>query len=193
MIAAADQLVCFRASQALSYVMALSLLQRLEAESVHLLREVVAESERPVMLYALAKDSAVLLRLAEKAFHPGPLPFPLLQVDSIWNFRDAFALRERFGCDALIAGVRGDQLKAGADAQALALSRVGKRAEPHTDERPELWHVLNLRKHSGDLLRANPLSNWTEPDVRQYIELEKIRVAPLDPNRERLDFDQEET
>ena len=56
-------------------------LRALEAESIHIMREVVAEFERPVMLYSIGKDSSVLLRLAQKAFHPGPIPFPLLHVD----------------------------------------------------------------------------------------------------------------
>ncbi|RDE05200.1 sulfate adenylyltransferase subunit CysD [Sphingomonas aracearum] len=75
--------------------MNLSHLQRLEAESIHILREVVAEAERPVMLYSIGKDSAVMLHLARKAFFPAPPPFPLLHVDTTWKFRDMYALRER--------------------------------------------------------------------------------------------------
>jgi sulfate adenylyltransferase subunit 2 len=70
-------------------------LQRLEAESIHIMREVVAESEKPVMLYSVGKDSACMLHLARKAFHPTPPPFPLLHVDTTWKFRDMYALRER--------------------------------------------------------------------------------------------------
>jgi sulfate adenylyltransferase subunit 2 len=69
-------------------------LQRLEAESIHILREVVAECERSVMLYSIGKDSAVMLRLALKAFHPGKLPFPLLHVDTTWKFREMIAFRD---------------------------------------------------------------------------------------------------
>ena len=69
-------------------------LQRLEAESIHILREVVAEAENPVMLYSVGKDSAVMLHLAKKAFYPAPPPFPLLHVDTTWKFRDMYALRE---------------------------------------------------------------------------------------------------
>ena len=65
--------------------MALSHLQRLEGESIHILREVVAQAERPVMLYSMGKDSAVMLHLARKAFYPAPPPFPLLHVDTGWN------------------------------------------------------------------------------------------------------------
>ena len=75
-------------------------LQRLEAESIHILREVVAEAERPVMLYSVGKDSAVMLHLAKKAFYPAPPPFPLLHVDTTWKFRDMYALRDRAAREA---------------------------------------------------------------------------------------------
>ena len=75
--------------------MTLTHLQRLEAESIHILREVVAEAENPVMLYSIGKDSAVMLHLAMKAFHPAVPPFPLLHVDTRWKFRDMYAFRER--------------------------------------------------------------------------------------------------
>jgi sulfate adenylyltransferase subunit 2 len=70
-------------------------LERLEAESIHIMREVVAEAEKPVMLYSVGKDSAVMLHLARKAFYPSPPPFPLLHVDTTWKFRDMYALRDR--------------------------------------------------------------------------------------------------
>jgi len=70
-------------------------LQRLEAESIHILREVVAEAERPVMLYSVGKDSAVMLHLARKAFYPAPPPFPLLHVDTTWKFQAMYELRDR--------------------------------------------------------------------------------------------------
>ncbi|WP_216352947.1 sulfate adenylyltransferase subunit CysD [Sphingomonas sp. LM7] len=70
-------------------------LQRLEAESIHILREVVAEAERPVMLYSIGKDSAVMLHLAKKAFYPAPPPFPLLHVDTTWKFQAMYDLRDK--------------------------------------------------------------------------------------------------
>ncbi|HEY3695183.1 sulfate adenylyltransferase subunit CysD [Phenylobacterium sp.] len=70
-------------------------LQRLEAESIQIFREVVAECERPVMLYSIGKDSAVMLHLAAKAFYPSRLPFPLLHVDTTWKFRDMYEMRDR--------------------------------------------------------------------------------------------------
>jgi sulfate adenylyltransferase subunit 2 len=74
-------------------------LQRLEAESIHILREVVAECERPVMLYSVGKDSAVMLHLALKAFYPAKPPFPLLHVDTTWKFREMIAFRDRMAKD----------------------------------------------------------------------------------------------
>ena len=81
-------------------------LQRLEAESIHIMREVAAEAERPVMLYSIGKDSAVMLHLAAKAFYPSKPPFPLLHVDTTWKFRDMIAHRdmiaERYGVDLIV-------------------------------------------------------------------------------------------
>lgn len=75
--------------------MSLTHLQQLEAESIHILREVVAETENPVMLYSIGKDSAVMLHLALKAFYPASLPFPLLHVDTGWKFRDMYQFRDQ--------------------------------------------------------------------------------------------------
>ncbi|GAA4757039.1 sulfate adenylyltransferase subunit CysD [Sphingomonas daechungensis] len=74
-------------------------LEQLEAESIEIFREVVAESERPVLLYSIGKDSAVMLHLAKKAFFPGPLPFPLLHVDTTWKFRDMYGLRDKVAAE----------------------------------------------------------------------------------------------
>ena len=78
---------------------ALTHLDRLEAESIHILRETVAEARAPVMLYSMGKDSAVMLQLARKAFFPGPLPFPLLHVDTTWKFKDMYALRDKVAAE----------------------------------------------------------------------------------------------
>src|SRR5579872_2434132 len=81
-------------------------LQRLEAESIHILREVVAECERPVMLYSIGKDSSVMLHLAMKAFYPAKPPFPLLHIDTTWKFREMIAFRDatarRLGMDLIV-------------------------------------------------------------------------------------------
>ncbi|RRQ23817.1 sulfate adenylyltransferase subunit CysD [Guyparkeria sp. SCN-R1] len=87
-------------------VTTLTHLQRLEAESIHIMREVVAETENPVMLYSIGKDSAVMLHLARKAFAPGPPPFPLMHIDTRWKFRAMYEFRDRMaeevGMDLLV-------------------------------------------------------------------------------------------
>lgn len=75
-------------------------LQRLESEAIHVMREVAAEAQKPVMLYSVGKDSAVMLHLAKKAFFPSPPPFPLLHVDTTWKFQDMYKLREKSARDA---------------------------------------------------------------------------------------------
>jgi len=91
-------------------------LKQLEAESIHIIREVAAEFERPVMLYSIGKDSSVMLHLAIKAFHPGKLPFPLLHVDTTWKFRDMIRFRDetakRLGLE-LIVNINQEGVKAG--------------------------------------------------------------------------------
>jgi sulfate adenylyltransferase subunit 2 len=78
----------------------LSHLERLEAESIHIIREVAAESRNPVMLYSIGKDSSVMLQLARKAFFPAPPPFPLMHIDTTWKFRDMIAFRDRMAEEA---------------------------------------------------------------------------------------------
>src|SRR6188472_1397384 len=77
-------------------------LDRLESESIHILRETVAEADKPVMLYSIGKDSAVMLHLAQKAFYPAPLPFPLLHVDTTWKFRAMYELRDKIAADPAV-------------------------------------------------------------------------------------------
>ena len=74
----------------------LSHLRQLEAESIHIMREVAAEFDKPVMLYSAGKDSSVIVRLAQKAFHPGRVPFPLLHVDTTWKFHEMIEFRDKF-------------------------------------------------------------------------------------------------
>src|SRR4026207_2263340 len=71
-------------------------LNALEAESIHIIREVVGELAKPVMLYSIGKDSSVMLRLAQKAFYPGPIPFPLLHIDTTYKFREMIEFRDRY-------------------------------------------------------------------------------------------------
>jgi sulfate adenylyltransferase subunit 2 len=104
-------------------------LQRLEAESIHILRETVAESERPVMLYSIGKDSAVMLRLAQKAFHPGRLPFPMLHIDTTWKFREMIAFRD------WIAKEIGAELLVHTNQEGLArgINPIDSGSQVHTD------------------------------------------------------------
>src|SRR6185437_11848740 len=87
-----------------------------EDEAIHILREVVAEFRKPVMLYSVGKDSSVMLQLARKAFHPAPPPFPLLHADTTWKFRDMYAHRARMAAESgmeLIVHVNRAGLEAG--------------------------------------------------------------------------------
>jgi len=92
-------------------------LKQLEAESIHIIREVAAEFQNPVMLYSIGKDSAVMVRLAQKAFSPGRLPFPLLHINTTWKFREMISFRDQFVKDAkldLIEYINHDGIAAGA-------------------------------------------------------------------------------
>ena len=88
----------------------LSHLQLLEAESIQIFREVASEFEKPVMLYSIGKDSSVMLRLAQKAFYPGPIPFPLLHVDTGYKFREMLEFRDRYtrelGLELLVCAMK---------------------------------------------------------------------------------------
>jgi sulfate adenylyltransferase subunit 2 len=158
---------------------ALTHLQRLEAESIHIMREVVAECERPVMLYSIGKDSAVMLHLAVKAFFPAPPPFPLLHVDTTWKFRAMYEFRDatarKLGMQLLVH-VNEEGLRA--KERIFSFRSAAHRWEPR-QQRPELWSLYNARKRPGESLRVFPLSNWTELDVWQYIYLEQIPIVPL--------------
>jgi sulfate adenylyltransferase subunit 2 len=96
----------------------LSHLRALEAESIHILREVVAEFQKPVMLYSIGKDSSVMVRLAQKAFYPGKIPFPLLHIDTTYKFREMVEFRDRFTCEIgarLIVHTNMEAIEAGAN------------------------------------------------------------------------------
>lgn len=199
-------------------------LQRLEAEAIHIMREVVAEADRPVMLYSIGKDSAVMLHLARKAFHPAPPPFPLLHVDTTWKFRAMYDLRDRmaeesgmellvyrnpeaeerginpfdhgplhtdmwkteglkqaldkWSFDAAFGGARRDEEKSRAKERVFSF-RTSTHGWDPKNQRPELWNLYNAHKRRGESIRVFPLSNWTELDIWQYIQLEGIEIVPL--------------
>jgi sulfate adenylyltransferase subunit 2 len=122
-------------------------LQRLEAESIDIMREAVAESENPVMLYSIGKDSSVMLHLAMKAFHPSKPPFPLLHVDTTWKFREMYAFRSmmtgRLGLELLV--------HVNPEAQAMGINPFTHGSAVHTD----IWKTQGLKqaldKHGFDL------------------------------------------
>ena len=200
-------------------------LQSLEAESIHILREVAAEFQRPVMLYSIGKDSSVMVRLAQKAFYPGPLPFPLLHIDTSYKFHEMVEFRDRFcaeigarlivhtntqalagganpfrlgtqkccgllktralldaltagGFDAAFGGARRDEEKSRAKERVYSFRDSFGQWDPK-NQRPELWNLFNSRVDKGESIRVFPLSNWTELDVWEYIQVENIPVVPL--------------
>lgn len=200
-------------------------LRELEAESIHIIREVAAEFARPVLLYSIGKDSQVLLHLARKAFHPAPVPFPLLHVDTTWKFREMYEFRDRFvaqhklrlivhknqraldegvnpfdhgaskytqalktqgllqalaqhGFDAAFGGARRDEEKSRAKERVYSFRDKLGQWEPRS-QRPELWSLYNGRVERGESIRAFPLSNWSELEVWQYVQAERIPVVPL--------------
>jgi sulfate adenylyltransferase subunit 2 len=113
-------------------------LERLEAESIHLLREVVAEADNPVMLYSIGKDSSVMLHLARKAFFPGPLPFPLLHVDTTWKFQAMYAMRDRVAAEPGIEMI----VHVNPEAKALGINPFTHGSSVHTD----VWKTQGLKQ-----------------------------------------------
>jgi sulfate adenylyltransferase subunit 2 len=200
-------------------------LQRLEAESIHIMREVVSEAQKPVMLYSIGKDSAVMLHLARKAFYPTPPPFPLLHVDTTWKFKAMYEFRDRmakdvgmellvyqnpdakarginpfdhgsalhtdlwkteglkqaldfYGFDAAFGGARRDEEKSRAKERVFSFRSASHRWDSK-NQRPELWNLYNAKKAKGESIRVFPISNWTELDIWQYIQLEQVPIVPL--------------
>jgi sulfate adenylyltransferase subunit 2 len=184
-------------------------LYRLECESIHIFREVVAECRAPVLLYSIGKDSTVLLHLARKAFHPAPLPFPLLHIDTGWKFRDMIAFRDRtaaqLGLRLLVhtneegrqAGINPFDhgsayytlvMKTEALKQALTLYGFdaafgGARRDEEKSRAKERVFSFRTASHEWDPKNQRPefwsLYNWTEQDVWTYIMLENLPVVPL--------------
>jgi sulfate adenylyltransferase subunit 2 len=203
----------------------LSHLRALESEAIHIMREVAAQLERPVLLFSGGKDSIVLLRLAEKAFRPAAFPFPLMHVDTGHNFPEAIEFRDRRvaelgerlivasvqdsidsgraveetgprasrnrlqtvtlldaieenGFDAAIGGARRDEERARAKERVFSFRDDFGGWDPKA-QRPELWNIYNGRIRKGENVRVFPLSNWTELDVWQYIDVEKLEVPSI--------------
>jgi sulfate adenylyltransferase subunit 2 len=200
-------------------------LKSLEAEAIAILREAAGSFLRPVMMFSIGKDSMVLLHLAAKAFAPGPIPFPLLHIDTKWKFKEMITFRAHiskvYGVDILvhtnqegldqginpidsgaalhthvmktvalkqaldshkfdsvIGGARRDEEKSRAKERIFSFRAAGHIWDPRK-QRPELWNLYNTRLHDGESVRVFPISNWTEIDVWDYIEAQKIEVVPL--------------
>ena len=177
-------------------------LDRLEAESIHILRETVAEADRPVMLYSIGKDSAVMLHLAKKAFFPSPLPFPLLHVDTTWKFRDMYALRDKVGAEAGISLIvyknpeaeekginpfdhgpvhtdmwKTEGLKQALDINSFDAAFGGARRDEEKSRAKERVFSFRDKNHRWDPKRQRP-ELWSLYNVRKS-KGESIRVFPL--------------
>jgi sulfate adenylyltransferase subunit 2 len=122
----------------MSSAISLTHLQRLEAESIHIMREVVSESDKPVMLYSIGKDSAVMLHLARKAFFPAPPPFPLLHVDTTWKFRAMYEFRERMAAESGMKLI----VYQNPEAQKLGINPFEHGSSLHTD----MWKTQGLKQ-----------------------------------------------
>jgi len=113
-------------------------LQRLEAESIHIIREVAAECDNPVMLYSMGKDSAVMLHIARKAFRPAGVPFPLLHVDTTWKFRDMYTFRDRIAADPDLKLL----IHRNPEAMAKGINPFDHGSQIHTD----MWKTQGLKQ-----------------------------------------------
>jgi sulfate adenylyltransferase subunit 2 len=122
----------------MSGAISLTHLQRLEAESIHIMREVVSESDKPVMLYSIGKDSAVMLHLARKAFFPAAPPFPLLHVDTTWKFRAMYEFRERMARESGMKLI----VYQNPEAQKLGINPFEHGSQLHTD----MWKTQGLKQ-----------------------------------------------
>jgi len=178
-------------------------LERLEAEAIQIMREVVAECEKPVMLYSIGKDSAAMLHVALKAFHPAKPPFPLLHVDTLWKFRDMYAFRERMqkehGFDLLVytnpegaaqginpfthgSAIHTDVMKTQALKQALDLYGFdaafgGARRDEEKSRAKERVFSFRSAQHRWDPKNQRP-ELWSLYNARKH-KGESIRVFPM--------------
>ena len=155
-------------------------LNQLEAESIHIIREVAAAFENPVMLYSIGKDSSVMLHLARKAFYPGRLPFPLLHVDTTWKFREMIAFRDaqakKLGLD-LIVHINEEGIKAD-------INPFDHGSEKHTDIMKTQALKQALNKHRFDAAfggRAPGRGKVARQGTRIFLPRQQSRLGPAQP------------
>ncbi|EEA01614.1 sulfate adenylyltransferase, small subunit [Burkholderia sp. H160] len=156
-------------------------LQRLEAESIHIMREVVAEARRPVMLYSVGKDSACMLHLAKKAFYPASPPFPLLHVDTTWKFRDMYAMRDRMaresGMDLIV--------HQNPEAKELGINPFDHGSQVHTD----MWKTQGLKqaleKHGFDVAFGGARRDEEKSRAKERIFSFRTATHQWDPKNQR--------
>jgi sulfate adenylyltransferase subunit 2 len=159
----------------------LSHLQSLEAESIQILREAVSESERPVMLYSIGKDSGVMLHLARKAFYPSPPPFPLLHVDTTWKFRAMYEMRDRMATDA------GMELLVYQNPECVArgINPFDHGSSVHTD----MWKTAGLKqaldKYSFDLAFGGARRDEEKSRAKERVFSIRSAQHQWDPKRQR--------
>ena len=153
----------------------------LEAEAIHIFREVAAESERPVLLFSGGKDSAVLLHLARKAFFPAPPPFPLLHVDTMWKFREMYAFRDEA---AAAAGMR-LLIHRNPEAEAEGINPFDHGASLHTD----LWKTQGLKqaldRHRFDAAFGGARRDEEKSRAKERIVSVRTAAHGWDPKRQR--------
>ena len=159
----------------------MNVLDKLEAESIHTLREVVATCERPVMLYSIGKDSATMLHLARKAFFPAPLPFPLLHVDTTWKFRDMYAMRER------VAAELGVRLIVHTNPEALAqgINPFDHGSQRHTDIWKTQGLIQALEAHGFDAAIGGARRDEEKSRAKERIFSFRSRAHRWDPRQQR--------
>jgi len=157
-------------------------LRQLEAESIHIIREVAAEFEKPVMLYSIGKDSAVMLRLAQKAFHPGKPPFPLMHVDTTWKFRDMYEFRDTYvkktlGLD-LIVYVNEEGLRQG-------ISPIASGSKIHTDVMKTQGLLQALTKYGFDAAFGGARRDEEKSRAKERVYSFRDRNHQWDPKNQR--------
>ena len=157
------------------------MLSELESESIEIIREAVATAANPVMMYSIGKDSSVMLRLAEKAFHPAPLPFPLLHIDTTWKFREMIEFRDR------IAVERGFKLLVHTNQEMLAegINPFDHGSERHTDLMKTVALRQALDKHGFDFALGGARRDEEKSRAKERVFSFRAKGHRWDPKAQR--------